>query len=217
MIRDKLKQVFQRTFLDLFNAEESSAPNLEQALSSARKDVESAIDGLAEFAVAHHQIEQRLHNSKQHLEKLDHELQGAVVRSDDAEARMLLGRRKDLQAERDQLARQHAESIAHHDALKNQLEKLKQKALLLQQKKFELELRNRAAQSIEKINTAEEHMNHSGGRTSIAAAELDLLQREARNQIAEEGRSTLGERIGALLEDDDIEQQLATLKAKPVD
>ncbi|VGO11624.1 hypothetical protein PDESU_00169 [Pontiella desulfatans] len=211
-IKDRLKNVFKETFLDLFHDEAPSKDTIDSALAQARSGVEEATDALAAFTVAHlHLTEEHQHAAGQ-IEAVGQQLETALAANDDDLARALIRKRQPLQKEAAVLGERVETSNKRLLELKGRVAAMKAQVLEIERKKLELQLRDRAADAIDQVNLSETTIGQARDFATSADAEEATLQKEAGNEIAEAERDSVDSRLDKLIEEDEIEQELSRLK-----
>jgi phage shock protein A len=211
-LKDRLGLVFKETFLDLFKDEQPNPESLGDAVLQARNDMEQATDALAAYMVNHLHLKEDAARKQAQLDALNQKLETAMAEKDDAQARCLI--RDRMTCEQDAAAfTQRVEASEQQLAqLKERLNVMKARVLEIEHKKIELEMRDRAAESIQQFDQAQNGIDRSHHNASAPGTEEHTLFKEHANQVAEEQRTTLDTKLDDLLEDDLVEQELNRLK-----
>ncbi|MBN2162660.1 MAG: PspA/IM30 family protein [Pontiellaceae bacterium] len=211
-IRDRLKNVFKETFLDLFHDEEPTPDNMDSALEQARSSAEKAMDALAAFTVSHLHLAEQQHAVEEQFSALNAELESALAENDDSRARNLIRKKKPIQNQLNQLNERMAESNARHQELKARVDAVKGQVLDIERRKMELQLRDRTADAMDELARTEDAIGQAHNYSESIDAEQTVLQKEAANQVTADQRNTIDAKLNRLIEDDEVEQELARLK-----
>lgn len=211
-LKDRLRHVFKETFLDMFQDEPPAPETIEDALSNARKGAEEATDALAAFTVTDLHLKEEYQRILGKVEFTNKQLEAALSSNDDDQARALIRERQPLEKEAATLKVRVDESQRQQEKLKERVAAMKAQVLEIEQKKLELQLRDRAAEAIDQVNLTEAEIEEAHGFATGTDAEAETLRREALNEISADERNTLESRLDTMLEDDAVEQELARLK-----
>jgi phage shock protein A len=211
-IKDRLRHVFKETFLDLFQDESPSPETLESALAQARTGVKEATDALAAFTVTHlHLTEERRHFTEQ-IETVTKQLEEALASGNDDLARSLIRKRQVLNRDAAPVEQRVQKSTWQKLELQERVEALKAQVLEIERKKLDLQLRDRAAEAMDQVSQGENSVGRAHDFATGTEAETTTLQKEAAIEVSEDERNTLDSRLNTLLEEDEVEQELARLK-----
>jgi phage shock protein A len=211
-IKDRLRHVFQETFLDLFQGEAPSPDTIDSALTQARSGLEEATDALAAFTVTHlHLTEEQQHFDEQ-INAVSGKLEQALAAGDDDLARTLIRKRQVLNTDAAPFKQRAEESARRKAELQERVAALKAQVLEIERRKLELQLRDRAAEAIDQVNRVETKIGQAHDFAASPETEAATFRKEAANQISEDERNTLDSKLNTLLEEDEVEQELARLK-----
>lgn len=211
-LKDRLRHVFKETFLDLFQEDTPSSQTIEDALVQARTSAGEATDALAAFTVTDLHLREEHLNFVKQATALEQQLETALTADDDDLARTLIRKQQVVKKELGLLDHRIEESNRRLLDLKERVEAMKAQVLEIERKKLELQLRERAAESIDKVSQLESSVDEARGFATGAEAETDALRKEAVVEVSDEERNTLDSRLNSLLEEDGVEQELARLK-----
>lgn len=211
-LKDRLSHVFKETFLDLFKEENTAPDNLESAVLQARQDMEQATDALAHFMVNHLHLKEDANRKQSQLDSLNHKLEAALAGKDDSQARRLIRDRLACEQEATAFSQRVEVSESQLAQLKERLDVMKARVLEIEHKKIELEMRDRAAESIHQFDQAQTGIDQSHQKAAAPGAEESTLLKETANTVAEAQRTTINTKLEDLFEDDLIEQELNRLK-----
>lgn len=210
--KTNLKQVFKETFLDLFQSKSPTVDHLESALIQAREGREEAADAMATFMVSHLRLIEAQKQAAEGLEELNQQLEQALSDGDDDRARSILKQRKGRLQEKTQLDERVAVSTARQDELKQRLQAMKSQVKEIEKRQVDLELRDSAATSIVKMSQAETEIEEQLQYASSPEAEEQTVLKEAGVELSDEARNDFEKRLEALVEEDELEQELMQLK-----
>jgi phage shock protein A len=211
-IRSRFQHVFKETFLDLFQNDALNPQNLDEALRQARSGLEGATDALAAFSVTHVHLVEELRHADAQIEALSEQLEHALAHNDDDQARSSIRKRQALQKERTLREERVAASRIQQQELNARVEDMKTQVLEIERKKLEIQLRERAADAIGQLNSSEVSIHQAHDQSISDAAETETLLKETTNQVADDQRTTIDSRLNKLVQDDEVEQELARLK-----
>jgi phage shock protein A len=214
-IRDRLKKVFHDSFLSLFTEEERELPiDLEASIQQARLELDGATDALAAYMVTHLQLVEEQEKAHIKFDALNEKLDRLLAENRDEEARVLVKERIKMKKDFIHLDERLANSARYKGQLNKHMEEMKEKLLEMQQRQLDIALRTRAAESIERIANAQIKLRQHHIDVTSDAIEYKTLLKETANQLAEQEMETLDARLDSLLDEDEIEQELAHLKAE---
>lgn len=212
-IGDRLQQLFQDTFLDLFAEKEVSSTDLTHTLQQAQKQLQTATDALAAYTATHLTLKAEQEQAQAKLNAIAPKLKQALNEGDDNQARYLIRQRNPLRETVSKLADRLAESEAHLDRLKTQFHQMKQQQIEIVERQAEIEQRDRAADATSKLANAQNAIDDQHSQATSFDAEHATLVKESVNALNEEKRETPFAPLDTQLEQDEIEQELAQLKA----
>ena len=210
--KDRLKNVFQETFLDLFHDDAPEPRTLDAALEQARQGLEGATDAFAAFSVTHLHLSEEHRAVSEQLGAVQAELERALAEGQDDLAREQIRKRQALQKELEPLEARLETSRARHDELKGRVGAMKAQVLEIERKKLDLQLRDRAADAVGLLNETEAAVGRAHDASACSDTEADVALKESANQVAEDQRNTVDSRLDRLIEEDEVEQELARLK-----
>lgn len=216
-LKDRLGLVFKETFLDLFKEEQPAPESLDNAVLQARSDMEQATDALAAYMVNHLHLKEDAARKQGQLDALNQKLEGAMAEKDDTLARRLIRDRMTHEQEVAAFTQRIEASEMQLTQLKERLDVMKARVLEIEHKKIELEMRDRAAESIHQFDQAQTGIEQSHQNATAPGTEERTLLKENENTVAAEQRTTLDTKLDDLLEDDLIEQELNRLKQQNKD
>lgn len=197
------------------------AENPEKVIKQAIIDMNNQLIQVKTQVAASIADEQKLYQRWQENQALSKEWQRkaelAVSKNADDLAREALQRRNSYQQIADGFQQQYDDQKGQVETLKTALNQLESKIEEAQRKKDLLIARSRSAQAQQRIHDTLAGMNTSGGNAmaSFARMEEKVSDQEARAKAAAElDHDTVEDRFAALEHADQVDDQLAALKAQ---
>jgi phage shock protein A len=211
---DRILRVFRANLNSLIGQAEDPEKILEQAVEDMQQDLIQLRQAVAQAIATQKRTERQASQAETTAQEWYNRAQLALSNGDDNLAREALTRRKSYQetakAMRDQLVQQS--SVV--SKLKENMRTLESKISEAKTKKDLYIARARSAQASQKIN---EMLGNMGTGTALSAFERmeeKVMQLEAQSEaIAELGSSELEKKFAALEGGDEVETELAAMKA----
>ena len=211
---DRFLRVFRANLNSLIGQAEDPEKILEQAVEDMQQDLIQLRQAVAQAIATQKRTERQAAQAETTAQEWYNRAQLALSNGDDNLAREALTRRKSYQetakAMRDQLVQQSGVV----SKLKDNMRTLESKISEAKTKKDLYIARSRSAQASQKINEMLGNMGTGSALSAFERMEEKVMQLEAQSEaIAELGSSELEKKFAALEGGDEVETELAAMKA----
>lgn len=211
---DRIRRVIRANFNSLVSSAEDPEKILEQAVTDMQQDLIMLRQAVAGAIATQKRTERQASQAETTAGEWFNRAQLALSKADENLAREALTRRKSYQETAAAMQSQLSQQSGVVGKLKDNMRSLESKISEAKTKKDLYIARARSAQASQKI---QEMLGNTGTGSAINAFEKmeeKVMQLEAQSEVLEElGSNELEKRYAALVAGDDIETELAALKA----
>ncbi|EGJ29707.1 MULTISPECIES: PspA/IM30 family protein [Moorena] len=211
---DRLSRVVRANLNDIVSKAEDPEKILDQAIVDMQEDLVQLRQAVARSIAEQKRTEQQYNKNQTEANNWQKRAQLALTKGDENLAREALVRKKSNSDTAGTLKTQLDQQTEQVNNLKRNLVALEGKISEAKTKKNMLKARAQAAKANEKLQQTMGSLNTSGSVAAFERMEQKVLDMEARSQAAHElGGSDLESQF-KLLEGNDVEDELATMKAQ---
>ena len=214
---DRILRVIRANLTSLVSQAEDPEKILEQTVLDMQEDLIQLRQAVAQAIATQKRTERQQSQAQTTAEEWKKRAQLALQKGDESLAREALTRRKSYQDTAEAMQAQLSQQSGIVSQLKQNMMKLESKISEAKTKKDLYIARARSAKATQQIN---EMMGRTGTGSAMAAFERmeeKVLQLEAQSEaVAELGVDDLEKRIASLGEADEVEAELAALKAQTI-
>lgn len=214
---DRIWRVIRANLNSLVSQAEDPEKILEQAVLDMQEDLIQLRQAVAQAIATQKRTERQCSQAQTTADEWYRRAQLALQKGDDNLAREALTRRKSYQDTADAMKAQIEQQTGVVAQLKQNMMKLESKISEAKTKKDLYIARARSAKASEQINSMLGQVGTGSAMQAFERMEEKVLQMEAQSEaIAELGMDDLEKRIASLGEADDVEAELAALKAQTI-
>jgi phage shock protein A len=214
---DRIWRVIRANLNSLVSQAEEPEKILEQAMLDMQDDLLQLRQAVAQAIATQKRTERQCSQAETTAEEWYRRAQLALQKGDDALAREALTRRKSYQDTADAMKAQIGQQSAVVEQLKQNMRKLESKISEAKTKKDLYIARARSAKASQQINDMLGRVGTGSAMQAFERMEEKVMQMEAQAEaVAELGMDDLEKRIALLGEADDVEAELAALKAQTI-
>lgn len=212
---DRLGRLIRANLNSLISQAEDPEKILEQTVIDMQDDLIKLRQAVAQAIATQKRTERQCSQAQSTATEWYQRAQLALQKGDEHLAREALTRRKSYQETADALKSQIEQQSAIVSQMKQNMVGLERKLAEAKTKKDMYIARARSAKASQQINEMMGRFNPSGAMAAFERMEEKVNQLEAQSQaIAELNRDTLEERFASLEAGDDIDDELAAMKAR---
>ncbi len=214
-IAERISTLVRANINDLIDRAEDPEKVIKQLLMDMNSQLLQSKTQVATAIADEKQLYDRYQHNQAEADDYQHKAELAVEKGDDDLAREALKRRAAFQQTADGFKSQYDEQSRQVEDLKQALEQLEAKIQEAETKKDLLIARSRRAKAETAIRTTLAGMDEGSALASFERMEQKVDEQEARAAaLGEVDSDTVESRFAALESGDQVEQQLAELKAK---
>lgn len=211
---DRLSRVVRANLNDMVSKAEDPEKILDQAIVDMQEDLVQLRQAVARSIAEQKRTEQQYNKNQTEANNWQKRAQLALTKGDENLAREALVRKKSNSDTAGVLKTQLDQQTEQVNTLKRNLVALEGKISEAKTKKNMLKARAQAAKANEKLQQTMGSINTSGSLAAFERMEQKVLEMEARSQAAHElGGANLEEQF-RLLEGNDVDDELANMKAQ---
>lgn len=214
---DRIWRLIRANLNSLVSQAEDPEKILEQAMLDMQDDLLQLRQAVAQAIATQKRTERQCSQAATTAEEWYRRAQLALQKGDDNLAREALTRRKSYQDTADVMKTQIGQQSAIVEQLKQNMRKLESKISEAKTKKDLYIARARSAKASQQINDMLGRVGTGSAMQAFERMEEKVVQMEAQAEaVAELGMDDLEKRIASLGEADDVEAELAALKAQTI-
>lgn len=205
------------TINDLIDKAEDPVKLLNQYLRDMEQDIADAEGGVAKQIAIEKKFKQQYAEMQEMAEKREQQAIKALEAGDEELARRALVDKKEYQQKAQELEGQYNNAKSNADQLRGQLKEMKDEFAKLKNKKETLIARAEAAKAQKSINQAMSGFGKDNAAKGFERMNEKVLQMEAEAEASKELSSTdrtLDDELAELDKNNDVEDDLAALKAR---
>ncbi|NEO71244.1 PspA/IM30 family protein [Moorena sp. SIO3H5] len=211
---DRMLRIIRASFNSLINQAEDPEKILEQAVDDMQQDLIQMRQAVAQAIATQKRTERQASQAQAAADQWYSRAQLALSAGDDNLARDALTRRKSHQVTVTTMNAQLSQQAELVSKLKEELRTLEQKISEAKTKKNLYIARANSAKASMKINEMLGNVGTSSALSAFEKMEDKVMQLEARSEaMAELGTNQLDQKFAALEANDDVEAELAAMKA----
>ncbi|HEY9612302.1 PspA/IM30 family protein [Allocoleopsis sp.] len=211
---DRILRVIRANLNSLIGQAEDPEKVLEQAVEDMQQDLIQLRQAVAQAIATQKRTERQAAQAETTAQEWYNRAQLALANGDDNLAREALTRRKSYQETSKAMRSQLTQQSAVVNKLKENMRTLESKISEAKTKKDLYIARARSAQASQKINEMLGNMGTGNALSAFERMEEKVMQLEAQSEaIAELGTSDLEKRFAALEGGDEVDSELAAMKA----
>lgn len=212
---DRILRVIRANLNALVGQAEDPEKILEQTVIDMQEDLIQLRQAVAQAIATQKRTERQVSQAQSTAEEWYRRAQIALQQSNEALAREALTKRKTYQETADAMQSQIEQQSSIVNRLKKDMQTLESKIAEAKTKKDMYIARARSAQASARLNETLSGVNTSSSLNAFERMEEKVLQLEAQSEaIAELGTDDLQKRFAALESGDDIDTELAAMKAQ---
>jgi phage shock protein A len=212
---DRILRVIRANLNALIGQAEDPEKILEQTVTDMQEDLVQLRQAVAQAIATQKRTERQAHQAKSTSEEWHRRAQLALQQGNEALAREALTRRKSYQETAEAMSAQVEQQSTVVTRLKKDMQTLESKISEARTKKDMYIARARSAQATQRLNEMLGGVNTSSSLTAFERMEEKVLQLEAQSEaIAELGTDDLQKQFASLEASDDIDTELAVMKAQ---
>ena len=211
---DRLSRVVRANLNDMVSKAEDPEKILDQAIVDMQEDLVQLRQAVARSIAEQKRTEQQYNKNQTEANNWQKRAQLALTKGDENLAREALVRKKTNSDTAATLKTQLDQQTNQVNTLKRNLVALEGKISEAKTKKNMLKARAQAAKANEKLQQTMGSINTSGSLAAFERMEQKVLEMEARSEAAHELGGADLESQFRLLEGNDVEDELATMKAQ---
>lgn len=212
----RLRDLTAASVNDLIDKAEDPVKMLNQYLRDLESDIADAEVAVAKQIAIEKKIKQQLEEAQEMADKREAQAMKALQSGEEDLARRALQDKKQHQQKADDFKEQHENAKSNADQLRKQLQELKDEYEKMKNKKDTLVARAEAAKAQKQINQVSSGIGKDNAAKGFERMSEKVLQMEAEAEASQElknANKSLDDELDALGEDD-VEDELAALKAK---
>lgn len=214
-VLERVNNILRANINDLLDQAEDPEKMLEQIIRDMEAAIRDAKGQVAEMIAQEKMIKRDMEQSQELADEWARKAELAVKNGKDELALEALKRKKDYQAHADVYRQQWEAQKAAVEKLKQELEELESKYDEAKRKKDVLIARQKRAAAQAQVVQTQERLDTIDYGAELDRMERRILQEEARAEAATElAEEPIEDEFAALEEDDELQQELAALKAK---
>ena len=213
----RLRDLTMATINDLLDKAEDPVKMLNQFLRDMEEDIRDAEAAVAKQIAIEKKLKQQMEEALEMVTRREEQALKALEQGNEDLARKALQDKKEHQQRYEEFKRQHEVAKTSADQLRSQLDEMKAEYAKMKNKKDLLVARAEAAKAQKQINQAMSGFGADNAAKGFDRMEEKVLRLEAEAEASKELRSTnrsLDDELAQLDKNDDVEDELAALKAK---
>lgn len=212
---DRIWRVIRANINSLISQAEDPEKILEQTVMDMQEDLVQLRQGVAQAIATQKRTERQCSQAKRTAEEWYRRAQLALQKGEEQLAREALTRRKSYLETEAAMSAQLDQQAQVVEQLRQNMRKLESKISEAKAKKDLFVARARSAKASEKLNEILGNTDTGGALNAFEQMEDKVMQLEARSQaMAELSASDLEKQFDALENNDDVDAELAAMKAK---